>query len=162
MSLVSAMHEIFLDIGCGEQKQPGHLGMDKRAMPGVDIVHDLEVFPYPIEDEYCSGIVGSHIIEHIDPRKTIEFFNELWRILKSGHTLTLSAPYAGTARFWQDPTHCNGFTEKTFEYFDPRYLLFQIYKPRPWLLEPGFPIRDPLGDIAVVMKKLNPKGMGNG
>lgn len=145
---------ICLDIGCGENKHPGFLGLDKRPLPGVDIVHDLEIFPYPLEHESCLTIVGQHIIEHIDPKKTIDFFDELWRILKWGGLIKLSAPYAGSPRFWQDPTHCNGFTERTFEYFDPRYPLYQVYKPRPWTLEPGFRTLDPFGDLMVTMRKI--------
>ena len=56
---------IRLDIGCGENKQEGFVGMDARALPGVDIIHDLEVFPWPLPDDCCLTIVGSHIIEHI-------------------------------------------------------------------------------------------------
>jgi len=37
-----------LDIGCGWSKRAGFVGMDKRNLPGVDIIHDLEIFPYPI------------------------------------------------------------------------------------------------------------------
>ena len=31
---------ILLDIGCGENKNKGFVGMDKRPLEGVDIVHD--------------------------------------------------------------------------------------------------------------------------
>ena len=32
---------IQLDIGCGSNKQKGFVGMDKRDIAGVDIVHDF-------------------------------------------------------------------------------------------------------------------------
>jgi len=144
---------IMLDIACGGNKQKGFVGIDIRPEPGVDIVHDLEKFPWPIEDESCLIVMGSHIIEHIKPWLTIDFFNEIWRIMKPNGQLMLSTPYGGSAGFWQDPTHCNGFTETTFWYFDPRYDLYGIYHPKPWNIEKGFPSYQMNGNLEILMRK---------
>ena len=40
-----------LDLGCGSVKAEGAVGLDNVGLPGVDIVHDLLDFPYPIENE---------------------------------------------------------------------------------------------------------------
>lgn len=45
---ISKLKNVKLDIGCGGNKQEGFIGMDKRELPGVDIIHDLEVFPWCI------------------------------------------------------------------------------------------------------------------
>lgn len=146
---------ILLDIGCGGNKQgPNFVGMDKRKVEGVDIVHDLEVFPYPLEDNSCLTIIGSHIIEHLKPWLTIDFFNECWRIMKPNGQLLLSTPYAGSEGYWQDPTHCNGFTQTTFKYFDPAHSLYNIYKPKPWRIEKGFPAYNLNGNLEVLMTKI--------
>ena len=126
---------ILLDVGCGSNKQQGFVGMDKREVKGVDIVHDLEVFPYPLEDNVCLTIVGSHIFEHIKPWLTIDFMNELWRIIRPLGQLALSVPYGWSYGYLQDPTHCNPVVDATFQYFDPNYPLYDIYKPKPWLIE---------------------------
>jgi len=146
---------ILLDIGCGESKQPGFVGMDRRGLPGVDIIWDLEKFPYPLKDESCLTIIGSHICEHINPQLTIDFFNELWRILKVDGQLALSMPYGGSAPYWQDPSHCNGFIESTFQYFDPAYELYTIYKPKPWEIATGFPVWQVTGILEIMMKKIS-------
>jgi len=146
---------IRLDIGCGESKQKGFVGMDKRSMPSVDIVHDLEVFPYPLESESCLIIAGSHIVEHIKPWLMLDFMNELWRLLQVDGQLALSMPYAGSPGYWQDPTHCNGCNEATWHYFDPRFPLYQVYKPKPWKLVDGFPVWQVTGNLEVVMEKTN-------
>ena len=132
---IEALKGINLDIGCGESKQPNFVGMDKRLLPGVDILHDLEDFPFPLPDDCCWNIVGSHILEHIKPQYSIPLMDELWRIMKPNGRLALSTPYAGSPGFWQDPTHCNGWTEATFQYFDPTYPLYTIYRPKPWKIE---------------------------
>jgi|PlaIllAssembly_1097288.scaffolds.fasta_scaffold28824_2 SAM-dependent methyltransferase len=150
-----------LDIGCGGNKQKNFVGMDKRPLEGVDIVHDLEVFPYPIGDGEVLDIVGSHIIEHIKPWLMIDFMNELWRILRVGGNLILSAPYGVGFPYVQDPTHCNPVNEATFQYFDPNFPLYGIYQPKPWKLAKGFPVWQDGGIIEVLMEKIEGKN-GNG
>lgn len=56
-----------LDIGCGENKQPGFVGLDVRDLPTVDIVHDIQQFPWPLPDESVTNAVCSHLVEHIPP-----------------------------------------------------------------------------------------------
>lgn len=160
--LLKAKQGICLDLGCGEAKQKNFIGLDKRKLPGVDIVWDLEIYPYPLPDECCLTITGSHIIEHIKPWLTIDFFNELWRIMKVGGRLALSTPYAGSYGFWQDPSHTKGFNEASFQYFDPVYPLYQIYKPKPWQILKGFPVWQCNGNLEIVMEKINRKESTNG
>lgn len=147
---------ILLDIACGDNKQPGgFVGMDKRNIPGiVDIIHDLEVFPYPLPDESCLTIIGSHIVEHIKPWLFIDFMNELWRILKVEGQLAFVHPYAGSYGYWQDPTHCNGLNEASWQYFDPKHGLYEIYKPKPFETLKGYPIWSVNGNMEVVFKKI--------
>jgi len=142
-----------LDLGCGEYKLEGFIGMDKRNLDIVDIVHDIEEFPYPIDDESCDEIEASHIMEHIKPWLTIDVFNELWRIMKSGCMLHVSVPYAGSPQYWQDPTHCNGFIPTTFEYFDSRSSLWGVYKPKEWEIQQGYPKFSNANLECLLMKK---------
>ena len=145
---------IRLDVGCGENCQNGFVGMDRRKLKGVDIVHDLEVFPYPLPDDCCLMIMGSHIVEHIKPWLFIDFMNELWRVMKPKGQLAIVHPYGANELFVQDPTHCNMVNAATWQYFDPRYPLWQIYKPKPWFIEKSFPHWQVTGLMEVVMEKL--------
>lgn len=153
--IIEANKFIRLDVGCGANKQNGFIGMDKRKLSGVDIVHDLEVFPYPLPDGCCSTIMGSHIIEHIKPEFSILLMDELWRMMKVGGELMLSTPYPGSQGYWQDPTHCNGWNEATFQYFDSRFTLYNIYKPKPWRIEDGFPCWQVTGNLEILLKKVS-------
>ena len=58
-----------IDIGCGANKVHGFIGVDTRALPGVDIVMDLEKYPWPIPTDCASTLVSSHVLEHINPGK---------------------------------------------------------------------------------------------
>ncbi|OEU68513.1 MAG: hypothetical protein BBJ57_07485 [Desulfobacterales bacterium PC51MH44] len=149
---ISKRKGILLDIGCGEWKQEGFVGMDARKVKGVDIVHNLEVIPYPIDDEQCLTIKGSHIWEHIKPWLTIDVMNELWRILRVGGQLMLSMPYGWSYGFIQDPTHCNPSNEATFQYFNKDSALYGIYRPKPWNLQHCAWQEN--GNLEVVMQKL--------
>lgn len=67
-----------LDIGCGNNKMKGAIGIDRVALPEVDIVHDLNSFPYPFEDNTFDEIYAAHIVEHLD--SIIRVMEELHRI----------------------------------------------------------------------------------
>ena len=143
-----------LDIGCGETKNDGFKGIDKRALPGVDFVHDLEEFPWPIADGSVSLATASHVFEHIRPQYSIKLMDEIWRIMEPGGTLAVAVPYPGSAGYWQDPTHCNGWSQTTWEYFDPSRYLYKIYKPKPWEIQKGFPVWSLTGNLEVILKKI--------
>jgi SAM-dependent methyltransferase len=152
---------IILDLGCGANKHPMAVGMDKRKLEGVDIVHDLEKFPYPLKDESALTIICSQFVEHLKPWLTIDFFNECWRVLKTGGKMIVSTPYANSSYYWQDPTHCNGFTEKTFQYFDPESPfdnLYPIYSPKPWKIDFCTYQLNGLLEVVMVKRGLNEKG----
>ena len=156
--IVNKAKAIRLDVGCGGAKQEGFVGMDKRDLPGVDIVHDCEVFPWPLPDECCLMIVCSHLYEHIKPWLSIDFMNELWRIMKPGGSLALSMPYGVSAGFLQDPSHCNTANENTFHYMCPGNPLYGIYSPSPWAMEPGFPQWEVSGNMQVLLKRIEKEG----
>lgn len=155
--LVQARQTIGLDLGCGENKQVGFIGMDQQALEGVELVWDLEKFPWPIPDSVCHTVIASHIIEHIDPHHTIALFNEVWRVTREGGKFMIATPYAGSQGYWQDPTHCNGFTYSTFQYFDPYFPLYSFYKPKPWRISWGFPAFQVDGNLEIIMIKLADK-----
>lgn len=149
---------IRLDLGCGEHKQPGFVGMDIRELPGVDIVHDLEDIPWPLPNECVVTAVASHVVEHINPHKMgfVRFMDEVWRVCKPDAKFCISTPYATSIGYFQDPSHCNPCNEATWAYFDPgepntQGALYQIYKPKPWCLE--HLTWSPIGNIEVIMRK---------
>jgi SAM-dependent methyltransferase len=58
----------FIDLGCGENKRPGCIGVDFRAMAGVDVVQNLTIFPWlALPDNVADVIYTSHLLEHINP-----------------------------------------------------------------------------------------------
>lgn len=110
-----------LDIACGQHKQAGFVGVDISPCEGVDIVYDLEQFPWTFaEDNSVDEAFVSHYIEHT--KDLIKFMNELHRILKPGGKVTMVAPYYTSIRCWQDPTHTRAISEATFLYYNQDWL----------------------------------------
>mgnify|MGYP001567896448 CR=1 FL=1 len=130
-----------IDLGCGEFKTQGTIGIDKRNVKGVDIVHDLEMIPYPLPNECASLLIASHVIQQIKPWLFVDVMNEWWRILKIGGELMISTPYAGSFGFYQDPANIKGFNEAWIAYFDPleniysHGELYKVYRPKPWKIK---------------------------
>lgn len=105
-----------LDIACGQNKKEGFIGVDIVKMPGVDVVHDLTVFPWPFKDDSVDEAFISHYIEHTPC--LIKFMNELHRIMKKGAICNITAPYYNSMRAWQDPTHTRAISEASFLYYN--------------------------------------------
>lgn len=141
--LLSKRTSRFVDIGCGGNKQgKDWFGIDYRQLDGVDLVQDLEKFPWAVPSESFNTAVASHVVEHINPSHGIfiAFMNECWRILKPGGDFIIGAPYATSVGMFRDPTHCNFVNEETWSYFDPddqlyHGSLYHIYSPLPWRIK---------------------------
>lgn len=109
-----------LDIGCGSAKTPGAVGMDISANTDADIVHDLDVFPYPIEDGSFDQILLQDVIEHV--REPIRVFEELHRIARPGARIQLRTPHFSSVLAYGDPTHRHYFSALAIESLaEPRF-----------------------------------------
>lgn len=109
-----------IDLACGENKQTGFLGVDFKQLLGVDLVHNLEVFPWPWKNDSVDEIYCCHYIEHTPD--LIKFMDECHRILKTGGKATMIAPYYSSMRAWQDPTHRRAISEASFLYFNREWM----------------------------------------
>jgi SAM-dependent methyltransferase len=109
------LHPFRLDVACGSNKTPGFFGVD-IAGKDVDVIWDLEKFPWPFPDNSVDEIVCNHYIEHT--KDLIAFMNELYRIMAPGATALIRAPYYNSMRAWQDPTHTRAISDATFLYYN--------------------------------------------
>ena len=53
-----------LEIGCGDHKREDFMGMDIIPLEGVDIVHNMNELPWPLEDNSFTEIVMDDVLEH--------------------------------------------------------------------------------------------------
>ncbi len=104
-----------LDLGCGRHKIPGAIGVDISPDRSVDIIHELNSFPYPFETSSFEAIHCRHIIEHIED--LVPFFNEIHRIGKRGCLVKGVMPHFSSACSYSDPTHRHHLGVRMFEFF---------------------------------------------
>lgn len=120
-----------LNLGCGEDIRDGYINIDNVKLAGVDVVHDLDKFPYPFKDNLFYEIFTSHVLEHLTD--LLGVMRELHRITKNNGVIKIKVPYYNCSGAYQDPTHKRFFTYTTFDYFlnDVHYckgLKFELLK----------------------------------
>ena len=55
-----------LDLGCGNKKRAGAIGLDINPRSMADVVHDLNKLPYPFEDSGFDEIYLDNVLEHLE------------------------------------------------------------------------------------------------
>jgi SAM-dependent methyltransferase len=108
--------------------------VDRVALCHVDVVHDLDVYPWPFDDDTAERIEAIDLLEHLGD--TVAFMDECWRILRADGVLHVQAVGWQSENLWRDPTHKRGFHVDTFLYFDPDSSWHQsfghLYTARTW------------------------------
>jgi len=114
---VRAQTLLKLNIGSGCRWLPGFLSVDNNDNAGsVDVVHDLDTFPWPFEESSVSEVVMDHALEHLED--TIGVVQELYRICADQATLHIKTPHFSCN--WTHPGHKRAIGLGLFDHFDPR------------------------------------------
>jgi len=101
-----------IDLGCGPKKREGFFGVDVQPYEGVDLVHDLGLFPWPIASNSVEEIFSSHALEHLPNGLAFmdSFLREIGRVCKDRAFLEIWTPHArGRNAFL--PDHRSFYTE---------------------------------------------------
>ena len=103
-----------LNLGCGRDIRKGWINLDQFEGKGIDVVHNLNLIPLPFEDNKFDLVLCQDILEHIE---FIPLINDIYRILKLKGLLVIRVPHFTSKLNYDDPTHINRFSLKTFDYF---------------------------------------------
>ena len=113
-------------LGCGNDIRKGWVHHDlSKHSPHVDIAFDLEMVPWPLDDEVATKIKAQDVLEHLFD--TVQFMDECWRVMKPGGKLSIRVPHYQGKIAWRDPTHKRAFHPQTFDWFDPGKKLGRKY-----------------------------------
>ena len=105
-----------LNLGCGTDIREGWINLDaSHQIPGVDVVHDLEVRPFPFADEAVSFILAQDVLEHMTD--AVATLRELHRILRPGGRVRIRVPHFTSRNNFIDPTHHRQFSIEWFDFF---------------------------------------------
>lgn len=130
------MAALLVELGCGPNKRPGHIGIDRLALPGVDIVADLNHGLPWLDDNSVDEIYAKSLLEHIDQLELL--MAEIWRVLKPGGRFRLFVPHFSNPAYYSDYTHSRFFGLYSFEYFTRRQEYFRRKVPAFYQSSSGF------------------------
>jgi SAM-dependent methyltransferase len=111
------MGHLRLDLGCGQRKREGFIGVDCIPAPGVDVVADLEA-RLPFEDNSAIEVHCHSVIEHLS--EPIQFLDDVHRILHPSGTLRVYVPHFSNPYGHSDPTHRHLYGLYSFQYLTPQ------------------------------------------
>lgn len=104
-----------LNLGCGQYAKQGYVNLDIVHLQGVDIVHNLNNYPYPFNDNEFDEVLCHHVLEHLDD--IVKPLEEIWRITRNGARIIIEVPIFPGIGAIVDPTHKSFYTFGTFDYF---------------------------------------------
>jgi len=126
---------IKINLGAGKQIKSDFINHDISDLNGIDVVHDLDVYPWPWKDSSVDYILMQDVLEHLSD--TVQPMNEINRILKNNGLIKIRVPYWNSWCAYADPTHKRYFHEHTFHFFDVNS---PYYLDRDYYTEGGFEI----------------------
>jgi SAM-dependent methyltransferase len=104
-----------LDVGCGNNKIPGAIGIDVVPGTQADIVHDLNLTPWPLDSDRFDVVRLWSVLEHL--RDVVAVVGEVYRVSRAGATVIIGVPHFSSVNAYSDPTHAHLFSASFMDYF---------------------------------------------
>lgn len=124
-AVAASLSKRTLDVGCGINKFPGAIGIDRNPRSRADVICDLDRFPYPFRDNSFTSLRAVHVIEHVsDVIRAMEEFHRV--VSPSGRVLIVTPHYTDFSSFC-DPTHRWHLNSFSFRYFGPDHGGYDYY-----------------------------------
>lgn len=112
-----------LNLGCGFKKLNDHWNVDIEKVCNPDQVLDIELTPWPYEDNFFEKIHADNILEHVgqNPKIFTNIMKEMYRVSQDQAEWFIRIPHHRCDLMWDDYTHVRVLTEKTFRMFDQKF-----------------------------------------
>jgi SAM-dependent methyltransferase len=104
-----------LHLGSGRKYQPDAVNVDLVDRTGPDVVHDLDVVPWPFAEGRFDEVRAYDVLEHLDD--LVAVMDEIHRVCRPGAVLKLTVPHFSCSNAFTDPTHRHYFGRFSFDYF---------------------------------------------
>lgn len=121
-----------IDLGCGNNKGEGYIGVDKYPYHCVDVVRDIDLHGLPFDDSSVDEVYTSHFLEHC--QDLVFVMNEIHRVLRPGGRVTIIVPNIKHPGAFRDPTHVRFFNEESFLYFTKHEWVYDGLQVKPFKL----------------------------
>ena len=103
-----------LNMGSGLDIKQDWVNLNIVHVPGVDVVHDIEVLPLPFPDNTFEEVLCQDILEHVE---YVPVLKDIYRITAPGGKVRIRVPHYTSRNNFTDPTHKKRFSVSTFDYF---------------------------------------------
>lgn len=115
-----------LDVGCGERKLPGATGMDVRNAPGVDVIHDANLAPWPFGDNFFDLVLFNQSLEHLE--NVEKSLLEARRVLKNKGRIVVQVPFFRSPDAKGDPAHRHIFDSRSLNFIpNSRFIILKFW-----------------------------------
>ena len=105
-----------INLGSGGRPLDGYVNVDvNKNASRVDVVWDLDKYPWPFEDGTVDEVFMDQCLEHLDDHNRA--MKEIYRILKTGGIARISVPHFTWQFAFHDPTHKHFYGYNTFFYY---------------------------------------------
>lgn len=99
---------IIVDLGCGNAKSPGSIGVDLFFNTQADVVANLDAPNLPFKSKTIDEIIMTDSLEHTaDVRATLK---QTARLLREGGTIFIRVPHFSSLHAYSDFTHRHFFS----------------------------------------------------
>lgn len=121
-----------LNLGCGTDIREGWVNLDSANIPGVDVVHNIQLLPLPFGNNAFDEVLCNDILEHIDYPPVLK---DIHRILAPGGVVHIRVPHFTSKNNAIDPQHIRQFSIETFDFFCKET---KIYRERSYYFDFAF------------------------
>jgi len=106
-----------LNLGCGNDIKKNYLNVDLfNNNLGIDLIFDLNKYPYPLKENQFDEVLMLNILEHLtNPVKVME---EIHRISKDNAKIIIEVPHFSSYCAWADMTHIRPYSYFAFDYYN--------------------------------------------
>jgi len=116
-----------LEVGAGLTRHPpGSVTLDRAVAARPDILHDVDVVPWPIADSSFDLIRCYDVLEHVSD--LVAVMQEVHRVGAPGARVEITTPHYSSPNSWTDPTHRLHLGYASFDYFVEGHAL-DFYTP---------------------------------
>ncbi len=113
---------MILELGAGRTRSgPGVVTLDRAASTEPDVVHDINVVPWPLATSSFDVIRCYDVVEHLDSLLTL--MEEIHRVGAPGARVEITTPHYSSVNSWTDPTHRQHLGVRSFDYFTEEHAL---------------------------------------
>lgn len=104
-----------LNLGSGLKPIAGAVNLDITPVTRPDVVHDLNVLPWPFDTDTFDDVRANDVIEHL--KDIVATLEEIHRVSRHGAVIRITVPHFSCANAFTDPTHRHYFGYFSFHYF---------------------------------------------